>query len=142
MSDTREHPSSSSETPPSETPPESLQTKAAGESRLVRFGRKHPALTVAGIAGVGLVGGIEMAAGVLLGAGVAALLRRSNGAVTRTPAEETRGHMRGILDRTPHDLNELKQRARAVIHAALGEEPAPRQAEAPTQSSAPRDVTA
>jgi hypothetical protein len=79
---------------------------------------------VAGLVGAGLVGGIEMATGVLLGAGVAALIRRK-GAPSAEPSAEppaaTRGRMRRLLDRAPHDLHELKERARAVMLAARGD---------------------
>lgn len=90
-------------------------------SRLVRFGREHPALTVAGLAGAGLLGGIEVAAGVLLGAGVVALIRRPSRAATPEPRTEPRGPMRRTLDQLPHDLSDLKQRARAVMLAARGQ---------------------
>ena len=93
--------------------------------RLTRFGREHPALAVAGIAGAGLLGGIEMAAGVLLGAGVAALLRRPNGQPMTERSAEERGRIRRVLDQTPHDLHELKERARAVLLAARGKITAP-----------------
>jgi hypothetical protein len=94
--------------------------------RLVRFGREHPALTIAGLAGAGLFGGLEMAAGIVLGAGVAALVRRPNGHSTAEPAREIRGRMRQMLDRAPH---ELKERARAVLLAARGKITAPPGAE-------------
>jgi hypothetical protein len=90
-------------------------------SRLVRFGREHPGWTVAGLVGAGLVGGLEMAAGVLLGAGVVALLRRPNDISTTEGPAGAKGRVREFLDRAPHDLRELKARARAVMLAARGE---------------------
>ncbi len=67
-----------------------------------------------------------MAAGVVLGAGFAALIGRSNGRGMVEPAPEPRGRMRQLLDRTPH---ELKQRARAVMLAARGKITPPPKAE-------------
>ena len=86
-------------------------------SRLVRFGRRHPTATVAGIAVAGLVGGVEMLAGVLLGAGVAAVIARPGAGRTRELSGQTRGLMSRFLGRTPQ---EMKDRARAVVLAARG----------------------
>src|SRR5690606_30202632 len=88
-----------------------------GLDRLIRFGREHPTLTVVGLAGAGLLGGLEMAAGVLIGAGVAAAIRRRSGRAVAEPAREARGRLRRAIDRTRHDLGE---RARAVVLAARG----------------------
>jgi hypothetical protein len=79
------------------------------DGRFARFGRKHPAWTIAGLAAAGLIGGVEMAAGVLLGAGVIALLR------ARPSAPEPEAPARS------HDLQDLKDRARAIVKAAKGE---------------------
>ena len=119
MSETNEE-----STRPPESAPETRRTNGERHdgNRLLRFGQRHPALTVAGIAGAGLFGGIEMAAGVLLGAGVAALIRRrGNGVAEPVTSAERHGRIHRILERTPHDLRDLKQRARAVMSAALGE---------------------
>jgi hypothetical protein len=118
MRDTSQESSSRSPT----EPPQELSHQEARDrrSRVVGFGRKHPAVTVAGLAGVGLLGGIELAAGVLLGAGVAALIRRPDG----TPLTEYSGmwgRVRKMLERTPRDLRTVKERVRAVILAARGE---------------------
>lgn len=142
------------QTSTSETPPEMAEQAAPMPeprhgSRLMQFGRKHPVLTVAGLAGAGLVGGIEMAAGVLLGAGVTALMRRRNTAgwlqgETRheePPHEEAhherRQRMREMLARAPHDLQGLRERARAVVLAARGEihAPAAQREQRPAESS-------
>lgn len=85
------------------------------EGRFAHFGRKHRALTVAGVAAAGLLGGIEMAAGVLIGVGVAALIRRPSepAAVSESSAQP---HPR------MHELrHRVEERARAVISAARGE---------------------
>lgn len=87
----------------------------------MRFGRRHPALTVAGLAGAGLFGGVELATGVLLGASVAALIRRPNGAAPTQSAARRAGGLHRFLARTPHDLHELKERARSVMQAARGD---------------------
>jgi hypothetical protein len=104
--------------------------------RLVRFGREHPALTVAGLAGAGLLGGLEMAVGVLLGAGVAALIKRPNGHAAAETAREARSRVRQMLDRTPH---ELRERARAVVLAARGKITPPHEAERATHAQKPED---
>lgn len=123
MRDTSQEPS----TTVTESPPHNPNDVAFHErpSRLVSFAREHPALTVAGVAGAGLIGGIEMAAGVLLGAGVAGLIRGLHGGATDERAMETRGRVRRVVDRTPHDLHELKERGRAMLLAARGKITAP-----------------
>jgi hypothetical protein len=89
------------------------------ESRLAHFGRRHRALTVAGVAAAGLLGGVEMAAGVLIGVGVAALLRRPSEAPAAAPAvSESSGQTHARM----HELRQrVEERARAVISAARGE---------------------
>lgn len=77
---------------------------------LWKAARAHPALSVLGAAGLGLLGGFELAAGVLIGAGVIAALRH-------TPNGSLRERAKQILDRAPHDLRE---RARALVQAARG----------------------
>ena len=67
--------------------------------------RAHPVLTVLGAAGLGLLGGVELAAGVLIGAGVLAAIR-----ARRTPA-----HADGTVEVPP-------PRAGAT---ARGDEPMP-----------------
>ncbi len=90
----------------------------------MRFGRRHPGLAIAGVAAAGLFGGIEVAAGVLVGAGVAALLRRpSERPAQPEPAQpETSAQPEAKL----HELRQrFEERARAVISAARGEIGAP-----------------
>jgi hypothetical protein len=85
------------------------------ESKLAHFGRRHRALTVAGVAAVGLFGGVELAAGVLIGAGVAALLRRpSEASAVSESSAQTHARMHELRQR-------VEERARAVISAARGE---------------------
>lgn len=76
--------------------------------RLRNFARRHPALAVIGAAGLGLFGGLELAAGMLAGAGIAMFVARQ-----REPREPTQA-MRAVRDR-----------ARAVVDAALGKPAAP-----------------
>ena len=76
------------------------------ESRLRAFARKHPIVSVVGAAGIALLGGVEVAAGVLAGAGLATILqRRSSEHVSRE------GH---------HLPDVIRDRARAVVDAAFG----------------------
>lgn len=67
--------------------------------KLVAFAREHPKLSVIGAAGIGLLGGAEIAAGVLIGAGVAALLH---------------------LELGGHSARGVRERARAVVDAMRG----------------------
>lgn len=80
------------------------------------FARQHPALSILGAAGVSLLGGLELAAGLLLGIGVSSVLRQKNGR-TRIESHEIRERARRLLDRTPR---ELVKRGRAVVQAARG----------------------
>ena len=90
-----------------EVMPESSDRSKHG---LMRFAREHPALSVLAAAGIGLFGGVEVAAGMLIGAGVVAALRGTGGTKLRERA-------RAFLDRAPPHLRE---RARAVVQAARG----------------------
>src|SRR5690242_4130014 len=95
------------------------------DGRLVRFGRKHPGLTIAGVAAAGLFGGIEVAAGVLVGAGVAALLRRPSESPAQ-PEPSVRPETSAQPETRMHELRQrFEERARAVISAARGEIGAP-----------------
>ncbi len=49
------------------------------KKRAFGFARRHPALTTIGVVGIGLVGGLELAAGLLIGVGITALAYRSAG---------------------------------------------------------------
>ncbi len=97
--------------------PETASPQQDHEGRLAQFGRRHPLLTIAGVAAAGLAGGIEMAAGVLLGAAALAVVRRRNiQPTTEAPAREE--------PRSP-ELQRFRERARAVMMAARGDLVAP-----------------
>lgn len=104
----------SDEQPPTEVP----QDREPGSSELSArthhrsFVRRHPALTVAGAVGVGLVGGLELAGGMLIGAVIATILQRDD---ARRAALRTR--VRHAADHVPQVV---RDRARAVVDAALG----------------------
>jgi hypothetical protein len=70
-------------------------------------------LTIAGVGGLGLIAGTDLAVGILLGAGVDALLRRQK--PHETAAEEEHPHVRRLSDA-------IRDRARAVIAAARGQQ--------------------
>lgn len=122
----QQHPSAKTS---SETQTEEIAEITDGEhrSRTMLLARRHPLLTVAGVATVGLFGGIELAAGVLLGAGVAALVRgRGSRAVSPQQAvataesapaqeEETVG---AYVDRM---APEIRKRVKAVMQAVRGQ---------------------
>ena len=93
--------------------------------RLRHVAQEHPIVTVLGLGGLGLIGGIELAAGMLIGAGVAAALRIRRGAENEPTAHSVREKRRAIVDRMPHVV---KERARAVIDAALGKTESPAKA--------------
>jgi hypothetical protein len=90
---------------------ETKQAEGAENGGFVRFGRRHPMWTIVGVAAAGLAGGVEMAAGVLLGAAALALLRRTE---AKPPPEAPREHP---------GLQKLRDRAHAVVMAARGEQP-------------------
>lgn len=97
---------------------------------LMMFVRHHPVVSVLGAAGVGLIGGPEIAFGVMLGAGIAVLIDRRGASRSAGPAmdagaadaAETARHVRQrareILDGAP---GIVKQRARAVVQAVRGQ---------------------
>ena len=97
--------------------PDTSRARGSALDRLWRFARAHPLASILGVAGFGLFGGIELAGGVLIGAGIAAALRGRPGDLQR--AEETartvRHRARSFLARAPH---EVRERARAVVDAA------------------------
>ncbi len=129
---------------------ESEPRRAAATPRLgklMTFARQHPVLSVAGAAGVGLIGGPEVALGVLFGVGVTLLIDRRSGAGTARAAVETvearaddaaegahrvRRRAREILDGAPEVV---MQRARAVVQAARG-----KLAPAPVESTRPHEA--
>ncbi|MDX2089818.1 MAG: hypothetical protein SFX73_18320 [Kofleriaceae bacterium] len=91
---------------------------AAGAPRGRGFFRRHPVLTVAGAAGVGLLGGIEMALGVAVGAGVLALIRPSSSQRAMSEGQGAwRERAQQLWEQAP---DELRKRARAVVEAARG----------------------
>ena len=106
----------------SERQPREDVVEAAGSAleRMWRFARRHPALSILGTAGLGLIGGLELAGGVLIGAGVAAALRGRSGEGAAEPVRDVRERARSILSRAPH---EVRERARAVVDAARGKMP-------------------
>ena len=91
------------------------KTSEQAPTQAVGFARRHPVMVVLGAAGLGLFGGIEMAGGVLIGAGIYAVLRMRD--QVRTKVAEPEKDERGILDRaTP----EIRSRAKAIVQAARG----------------------
>jgi hypothetical protein len=103
-----------------EVPRASTEDGASG--RALAFARRHPALTVIGVAGAGLIGGVQLMAGVLIGAGIAAYVRAGDRRAAATAAHGERERT-GLMDRISP---EMKKRARAMVQAARGRlEPAP-----------------
>ncbi len=101
-----------------EEPSTTVVAPEASASRAVRFARRHPALTLMGVAGAGLVGGFELAAGVVIGAGVMSMFRTRNGRAVEAEAHAVRERARNAIDRVSP---EIKKRARAVVQAARGQ---------------------
>ena len=77
----------------------SKEPKPSVGQRMFGFARAHPGLSIAAAAFVGLFGGVEVAAGVLFGAGITALVGGRDGETAK----------------------KLRERARDVVHAARGE---------------------
>ena len=116
------------------------------------FARHHPVVSVLGAAGLGLIGGPEVAFGVVLGAGIAVLIDRRGagrsavGAVEAGAADAAEGarhvrqRAREILDGAP---GIVKQRARAVVQAVRGQiAPVPEPEQAPTHEASAQDAGA
>jgi ElaB/YqjD/DUF883 family membrane-anchored ribosome-binding protein len=130
-----------------ESKPEPLGPPRLGS--LMTFVRHHPVVSVLGAAGVGLLGGPELAFGVVLGAGIAVLIDRrgagrSVGAAMEAGAADAaegarhvRQRAREILDGAP---GIVKQRARAVVQAVRGQiAPVPEPEHASTHEASARD---
>jgi hypothetical protein len=64
--------------------------------RLKTFAREHPRLAIIGAAGIGMLAGLEVAAGVLIGAGVAAFVKLPDRA---PPMEAVRDRARAFVER-------------------------------------------
>ena len=92
-----------------------VEQGAEGVGRLMGFARRHPALSVLGAAGVALFGGVEIAAAVLVGAGVAAIVHAGEGSTE--PTRSVRERARSIVDRAPAAV---KERVRAAMDAVRG----------------------
>ena len=140
-----------------DNPIESKPTHAPGPPRLghlMTFARHHPVVSVLGAAGVGLIGGPEVAFGVMLGAGIAVLIdRRADGRSARATVEagaadaaegahHVRQRAREILDDAP---GIVKQRVRAVVQAVRGQiAPVPEHEheQAPTHEASAQDAGA
>ena len=79
-----------------------MKEQSIGE-RALDFARAHPGVAIAAAAGVGLFGGLEVAAGVMFGAGIAALVGVRSGEEAakklRERARDVRERARGIVDR-------------------------------------------
>jgi hypothetical protein len=80
--------------------------------------RRHPVLAVLGTAGAGLIGGIELAFGVLIGAGVAAISGKPNAA--RQAVHEAKQETARAGERLAKIRPEMEKRARAILQAARG----------------------
>jgi hypothetical protein len=87
-------------------------------AKVTGFFRRHPVLAVLGTAGAGLIGGIELAFGVVLGAGVAALVGKPGAA--RAAATEVKEETAQAGERLAKLTPEVQKRARAILQAARG----------------------
>jgi hypothetical protein len=123
---------------------------SSNQHRLGAIVRKHPLLSMLGVGGIALIGGTELAAGVLIGAGIDTMLRRRRTAESATETHESheaaeireaheahglRDRSKALIDRVPHVVRE---RTRAVLDAARGKHPTEIQtAETPTPTPKP-----
>jgi hypothetical protein len=89
------------------------------ESRLLQFAQHHPTLAVLGAAGIGLFGGLELALGVVIGAGMLALAGRRS-APPEHDAPESAHTVRQRANQLIENAH-LRDRARAVVQAARGQ---------------------
>lgn len=95
-----------------QSPQADTHTPEPASHRLAQFVRRHPGGSVLGAAAIGLLGGVEVAIGMLIGAGVLALARTQPGA---NSAHGVRERARSIIERAP---GEVRAKARAVVQAA------------------------
>src|SRR5262249_36648442 len=94
-----------------------VESQPKHTSKIRKFARKHPVATSVGVGGLGLIGGPEVAVGMLIGAGVLAVLRRDGGADGERRERTVRERSRNFVDRVPRIV---RDRARAIVDAARG----------------------
>jgi hypothetical protein len=84
---------------------ETTVTKSSTLDKSLAYVRQHPGISILAAAGIGLLGGVEVAAGVLFGAGIATLIGK--------------GGERAVSDvaRSPQIV---RDRVRAIVQAARG----------------------
>lgn len=87
---------------------------------LSAFARRHPVLAVAGLGSAALIGGIELAAGVVVGAGLDAMLRRPRRLSGEIAASTETGEMHDMSASLASRARLVRERARAVLDAARG----------------------
>ncbi len=117
-----EHPGAAEATTDSkkkmQSAPEVEHAARGGLSRVTRFAREHPAVSVLGAAGIALFGGIDIALGVLVGAAVAAFAHVEKRDRSQA-ADDAAAQARGVRDRARSLFDhEIKDRARAIVEAA------------------------
>ena len=95
---------------------EQSSATSTSPGKLHSFARNHPIMTVIGLGGIGLIAGPELLLGVVIGGAAEAIWRR------QSDRPSLREKSRALIERVPHTVRE---RARAVVAAARGEQPAP-----------------
>jgi hypothetical protein len=95
-------------------------TDTGAPQQALGFVRRHPVLTVLGTAGAGLLGGLELAFGVVLGAGVAALVGKRGSQVGITGEGGAHGEGVSAREKLARMSPELQKRMRAILQAAQG----------------------
>jgi len=98
---------------------ETVPGKATSQQAL-GFVRRHPLLAVLGTAGAGLIGGLELAVGVVLGAGVAALVGKTGSQAGAPGATTLQAEGVSAREKLARMSPELQRRARAILQAARG----------------------
>ncbi len=84
--------------------PDTSQDTRSRFDRFMQYSRAHPRTMVIGAAALGLFGGIEIAAAMLLGAGVAALVKLPDRA---PPMAGVRGRARSFVERVRNTVTKV-----------------------------------
>jgi hypothetical protein len=110
--------------------PQAVLPSPRGGRGALGLARRHPALTMAGAATLGLFGGFEVAAGIAIGAAMLALLRE--GRERAAPGAAATHRVRDRARKRWNDLPQaVRERTRAIVQAARGK-PAAQSASTPS----------
>jgi ElaB/YqjD/DUF883 family membrane-anchored ribosome-binding protein len=102
------------------TSPEASEAKSSAMDRAISYARAHPGTAIITATGIGLFGGVEVAAAVLFGAAIATVVG------TRDTA--TLEHARSLRARTRTAIDSVRTKIASVVHRTrteTGDAPSP-----------------